>query len=112
MKLAIVLPIYNEEENLRLLYDQLISPLNKLGEKYEIVCVNDGSSDNSWGVLKDLASQDSNVKVVNFKNNFGQTAAMSAGIKFSQGEKNIKKNVGFYKKKYHIYLYLFIKKKK
>ncbi|OGY95395.1 MAG: glycosyl transferase [Candidatus Komeilibacteria bacterium RIFOXYD1_FULL_37_29] len=86
MKLSIVLPIYNEEENLRLLYDQLISPLNKLGEKYEIVCVNDGSSDNSWGVLKDLASQDSNVKVVNFKNNFGQTAAMSAGIKFSQGE--------------------------
>ena len=38
MKLSIVLPIYNEEENLRLLYDQLISPLNKLGEKYEIVC--------------------------------------------------------------------------
>jgi len=86
MKLSIVLPIYNEAENLKLLYDKLIVVLKKLALEYEILCINDGSSDNSLEVLKNISSLDKNVKIVNFKNNFGQTAAMSAGIKFAKGD--------------------------
>ncbi|MFA6467195.1 MAG: glycosyltransferase family 2 protein [Patescibacteria group bacterium] len=86
MKLSIVLPIYNEEENISILYDKLIAVLKQMNLEYEILCVNDGSSDNSLTALKKISLVDKNVKIINFKNNFGQTAAMSAGIKYSQGD--------------------------
>lgn len=86
MKLSIVLPIYNEEENISILYDKLTAVLVKMNLEYEILCVNDGSSDNSLAALKKISMADKNVKIINFKNNFGQTAAMSAGIKYSQGD--------------------------
>ncbi len=86
MKLSIVLPIYNEEENIPILYNKLTEVLKNISGGYEIICVNDGSRDNSWQALKIIADTDHQVKILNFKNNFGQTAAMSAGIKFSQGE--------------------------
>jgi glycosyltransferase involved in cell wall biosynthesis len=86
MKLSIVLPIYNEEGNIKILYHKLIEVLSKIDTEYEILCVNDGSSDKSLEVLKSLSSQDRKIKVINFKNNFGQTAAMSAGIKLSKGD--------------------------
>ncbi|MBT4516377.1 glycosyltransferase family 2 protein [bacterium] len=86
MKLSIVLPIYNEEGNIKILYHKLIEVLSKIDAEYEILCVNDGSSDKSLEILKSLSSQDRKVKVINFKNNFGQTAAMSAGIKLSKGD--------------------------
>ena len=86
MKLSIVLPIYNEEENINILYNKLTEVLKGMNVEYEILCVNDGSKDGSFKVLRELAFKDNKVKVVNFKNNFGQTAAMSAGIKLSQGD--------------------------
>ncbi|MFA6308028.1 MAG: glycosyltransferase family 2 protein [Patescibacteria group bacterium] len=86
MKISIVLPIYNEEENVNILYNKLTEVLKRIGVEYEILCVNDGSKDKSFDILKNIAEHDKKVKVINFKNNFGQTAAMSAGIKASQGD--------------------------
>lgn len=86
MKLSIILPIYNEEKNIETLYRELKENLDKLKVGYEIICVNDGSKDKSLEILKQLAGLDRTVKVINFKYNFGQTAAMSAGIKSAQGE--------------------------
>ncbi|PLX25330.1 glycosyltransferase [Candidatus Parcubacteria bacterium] len=86
MNLSIVLSIFNEEENLKKLYHEIKEVLATLDLSAEIVCVNDGSFDNSFQILKELAQQDDRVKVINFAYNFGQTAAMSAGIKAAQGD--------------------------
>jgi glycosyltransferase involved in cell wall biosynthesis len=86
MKVSIVLPIYNEEKNLPILYNELKEVLERLNNSYEIVCVNDSSKDKSLEVLKTLSLKDRNLKVINFNWNCGQTAAMSAGIKHSSGD--------------------------
>jgi glycosyltransferase involved in cell wall biosynthesis len=86
MKISIVLPIYNEEKNIRILYEQLLAAFRNIACEYEIIAVNDGSKDNSFSILKELAIQDRNFKAINFQFNFGQTAALSAGIKYATGE--------------------------
>ena len=91
MKISIVLPIYNEEENIPILYEELKGVLvtlesGKIIENFEIICVNDGSRDNSLAILKGLAVKDKQIKIINFRNNFGQTAALSAGISAASGE--------------------------
>ena len=91
MKISVILPIYNEEKNILILYEELRDvlaalELGKIIENFEIICVNDGSGDNSLEVLKSLAAKDKQVKVINFRNNFGQTAALSAGISAASGE--------------------------
>jgi len=84
--ISIVIPIYNEEENLPILYEKLKAVLDRLGKSYEIIFVNDGSTDRSWEIIKELAEKDPHVVGVNFRKNFGQTAAMSAGFEVAQGE--------------------------
>ena len=84
--LSVVIPVYNEESSLRRLYDRTTAALHQLNRPYEILFVNDGSSDGSLQVLSELATTDPCVRVVNFRRNFGQTAAMMAGIDFAQGE--------------------------
>ena len=84
--LSIILPVYNEEENLRLQYEKIVEALKKLKETYEIIFVDDGSIDSSPSLLKEIGKKDKRVKVVLFRRNFGQTAAMSAGIDYSSGE--------------------------
>jgi len=86
IKLSIIIPIYNEEESVKELYQELNGILKGLSIGYEIIMINDGSTDNSYRVIKEIAQEDSNFKVINFRKNFGQTAAMSAGIDISQGE--------------------------
>lgn len=83
--LSIVIPIQNEKENIPLLYDELIAVLNNLKEEYEIIFINDGSTDGSREVLEDLATKDENVRVIQFRRNYGQTAAMNAGFKYARG---------------------------
>lgn len=83
---SIVLPIYNEEENLKELHSKLTESLNKLGLEYEIIAVDDGSKDNSFNVLKELAQSDPKLKAIRFRTNFGQTAAMSAGFNHAKGD--------------------------
>ncbi len=85
MDLSVVVPVYNEEESLRPLYDALVPVLERLGVRWEIVFVDDGSTDASPTLLRALAQRDPRVKVVFFRRNFGQTAAMDAGFKFARG---------------------------
>jgi glycosyltransferase involved in cell wall biosynthesis len=84
--LSIVIPIYNEQDNIPLLYESLVLALEPIGQPFEVVLVNDGSVDRSEKVLMELAGKDRRVKVINFRLNFGQTAAMMAGIDYATGD--------------------------
>ena len=86
MDLSIVIPLYNEEENVEPLYAQLKAALEGVGREYEIIIVDDGSTDGSFDVLKRLHEDDEHLKVIRFRRNFGQTAAFAAGFDRSQGE--------------------------
>lgn len=83
---SVVVPVFNEEESLPPLYAALKRELDALGKSYEMVFCDDGSSDRSLAILEDMAAKDSAVKVVAFRRNFGQTAAMDAGFKFAAGD--------------------------
>ena len=74
------------ENNLNLLHEELIDVLNSLNREYEIIFIDDGSTDNSISVLMELQSRDSNTRFVQFKRNYGQTAALVAGIRSSLGD--------------------------
>jgi glycosyltransferase involved in cell wall biosynthesis len=82
--LSIIVPIKDERDNLRPLYRQVTEAL-PAGLRYEIVFVDDGSGDGSWAVLEELAAADGRVKVVRLRRNFGQSAALKAGIDWSAG---------------------------
>jgi glycosyltransferase involved in cell wall biosynthesis len=86
VKISVVIPIYNEEENLSLLYDELTEVMKSLDRSYEILFMDDGSKDNSLAILQSIQQADSKVVVVQFRRNFGQTAAMSAGFDYSSGD--------------------------
>ncbi|MBM7568622.1 glycosyltransferase family 2 protein [Paenibacillus sacheonensis] len=86
VKLSIVAPIYNEEENILLLHEAITNAVTGKVESYEIVLVNDGSRDRSASILTELAERDPAVKVIHFTKNCGQTAAIYAGMKESKGE--------------------------
>ncbi|HEY1406753.1 MAG TPA: glycosyltransferase family 2 protein [Spirochaetota bacterium] len=81
-----VLPVYNEEENIILQYERIVETVAPLKKSFEIVFVDDGSIDQSFALLSKLAKKDKRVKIVRFRRNFGQTAAMAAGIDYSIGE--------------------------
>ncbi|HKP46101.1 MAG TPA: glycosyltransferase family 2 protein, partial [Pyrinomonadaceae bacterium] len=85
-ELSIFLPVYNEEPNLPPLHAKLDEALRVLGRTAEIIYVDDGSTDGSLSVLRDLSRLDRRVRVVALKRNYGQTAAMSAGIDAARGE--------------------------
>lgn len=85
MDISIVVPIYNEAANIRPLYQVLKAVLEETGRKYEIIYVDDGSNDDSLKILKDLKKTDAFVKGIVFRKNFGQTAALDAGIKAALG---------------------------
>lgn len=86
VKYSILVPAYNEQEVLNVFYDELTKHMDTLKEEYEIVFVNDGSKDNTYLILKELAKKDKRVKVVNFSRNFGQQAAEFAALKYAIGE--------------------------
>jgi glycosyltransferase involved in cell wall biosynthesis len=84
--LSVVIPLYNEEENVQPLYDELKGVLAGIGKSYEIVMVDDGSQDGTFAKLTSIAEADESVVVLRFRRNFGQTAALSAGIERATGE--------------------------
>lgn len=83
--LSILIPCYNEEENLDYLFERLISVLDRLNLKYEIICINDGSTDNTFKCLVAHHHRNPTIKVVNLSRNFGKEVALSAGIDYATG---------------------------
>jgi len=85
VELSIVVPIYNEEETIPHLHARVSDALAGSGIDYELLLVDDGSSDGSFALLREIAQQDRRVKVIRFRRNFGQTAAMAAGFDAARG---------------------------
>jgi len=86
LDLSIVIPLLNEEENIPELYREVSEVLTGINNDHEMVFVDDGSTDNSLQLLKELQQKDSSVVVVSFRRNFGQTAAMAAGFDYARGD--------------------------
>jgi glycosyltransferase involved in cell wall biosynthesis len=84
--ISVVVPLYNEQENIRPLYARLTDVLNGLGQPYELVFVDDGSRDQTPEILDEIYERDSHVRVVRLRRNFGQAAALQAGFDFVQGD--------------------------
>ena len=85
-KYSIVVPLHNEQENVTDLYDRLKAVMETSGESFEIVLVDDGSSDQTFAMLREIAAVDSRVTVVKLRRNFGQTAGLAAGFDHARGE--------------------------
>ena len=86
MDVSVVIPVFNERENLRQLHGELTAAMAKLGRSYEVIYVDDGSSDGSRDVLRRLHAEDPHVRLLIFRRNFGQTAAVAAGFKATRGD--------------------------
>jgi glycosyltransferase involved in cell wall biosynthesis len=85
MDISVVIPLYNEEESLRELHQQLRPTLNRMNVRYELLFIDDGSTDNSFRVLRDLKRIDHHVKIIRFRRNYGKSAALSVGFAHAQG---------------------------
>ena len=85
MKISVVIPVFNEEGSIKELYGQISIAL-KNQKKYEIIFINDGSSDKSEKAIIDLSNEDKRVKLISFYRNFGKSAALSEGFKYASGE--------------------------
>ena len=86
MQYAVVIPVFNEQENIAELYQRLTAVMQGLGGSYQIILVDDGSTDQSFSMMKALHEQDSRVKVVNLSRNFGHHLALTAGIDYANGD--------------------------
>jgi glycosyltransferase involved in cell wall biosynthesis len=86
VELSVVVPVYNEEQNLDYLFERLTSVLNRLNMTYEIVCVNDGSKDNTIERLIEHHQENPAIKVVNLSRNYGKEIALSAGLDYTTGD--------------------------
>lgn len=86
MSVSVVVPLYNEEENVNVLHERLWDVLETLGTEYEIIYVDDGSSDRTLNLLEEIQKADRNVLVLSLRRNFGQTAAFAAGFDFAWGD--------------------------
>ena len=86
INLSIVIPIYNEKESVGRLYSRLNKTLSKLKIKYEVILIDDGSTDGTYEELKKINKKNSSYKIIRFRRNFGQTSAMSAGFHYSSGD--------------------------
>jgi len=85
-ELSLFLPVLDEEENLRPMHAKISAALDALGKTAEVIYVDDGSTDKSLEILKEIAAGDGRVRVVSLRRNYGQTAAMSAGIDAAMGD--------------------------
>ncbi|UMY54322.1 MULTISPECIES: glycosyltransferase family 2 protein [Paenibacillus] len=85
-KMSLVVPMYNEIDNIDFFYERISEVLNKHNYDYEIICINDGSKDNTHARLREIASTDYRIKVIDLSRNFGKEIAMSAGLKYSKGD--------------------------
>ena len=84
--LSIVIPVYNEEESLELLYNSIINNLENTNLNFEIIFIDDGSSDKSWNVIKAISEKKTNLSSIKFRKNYGKSDALDAGFKASNGK--------------------------
>jgi glycosyltransferase involved in cell wall biosynthesis len=84
--LSVIIPVYNEEENVTPLTTELMEVLNKLNKSFEVIFVDDGSTDRSLAILKELQKKFRDIRIVKFRRNCGQTAGFDAGIRAARGE--------------------------
>jgi len=82
--ISVVIPVYNEEKNISLLHNKLDIVLRKINKDYELIFVDDGSTDSSFKILESLQKKNKNTKVIKFRSNFGQTAALNVGFKYAK----------------------------
>ena len=85
-KISVIVPIYNEEDNIPILLAELEAIFENIGNEHEIICVNDASTDESLDRLNKISKVNKNIRIINFVRNYGQTAALSAGIENSTGD--------------------------
>jgi len=83
--ISIIVPVLNEEQNVKPLYDQITKVMNKIKKSYEVIYVDDGSKDRTFQNLKQINKKDSRLKVISFRRNYGKAAALSAGFELAQG---------------------------
>jgi glycosyltransferase involved in cell wall biosynthesis len=87
MDLSLIIPVYNEQENLPFLFEAIYKVMNPLAQPWEAILVDDGSQDKSLSVLQEYAQKDArHIRIISFRRNFGQTAAIAAGLDYAQGE--------------------------
>lgn len=86
MDISIVVPLYNEEESLVKLYDWIEEVMNAHKFSYEVIFINDGSTDSSWQVIESLRERSANVRGIKFRNNYGKSPALYCGFKIAQGD--------------------------
>ena len=86
MDLSIVIPLYNEDESIDELHLKIVSSLSNSSLNYEIIFIDDGSSDNSWNIIKDVTKRVHNTRAIRFLTNYGKSMALSAGFKSTRGE--------------------------
>jgi glycosyltransferase involved in cell wall biosynthesis len=86
LDVSVFLPVYNEQDNLEQLNQKLTDALERLGRSYEVIYIDDGSTDRSLAKLREIAARDARVRVISLRRNYGQTAAMSAGIDHARGQ--------------------------
>lgn len=86
MTISIVIPLYNEEENIRELHSRLKPVMDVVGDEYEIIFIDDGSTDGTLSLLQEIQQEDDTVIVLSLRRNFGQTAAFAAGFDYSRGD--------------------------
>jgi len=84
--ISLIIPIYNETKGIDLLFNKLCEVIDLLKEDFEFICVNDASSDDSLGKLKNLRKKDKRIKIIDFSRNFGKEAAMTAAIDLAKGD--------------------------
>jgi len=85
LDVSIVIPVYNEQDSLYTLYDNIVTAINHINKSYEIIFIDDGSTDDSWQVIEKLSQKDNQVKGIKFRRNFGKAEALSAGFELAKG---------------------------
>jgi len=86
MDLSIVIPVYNEEESIKPLYESLIQALDKIPYQFEVILVDDGSNDKTFANASSIANNDSRLKIIKLKRNYGQTTGLHAGLQYAKGK--------------------------
>ena len=86
VKYSVIIPIKDEEENIALLIKEIENVMDNFKEQYELICVDDGSSDSTLFILRDLRVKKDNLRVLIFDKNYGQTSAFDAGFKHARGD--------------------------